>query len=275
MECPQCGRSLWKGRCARPRCSGNSAKHMRRHGERLRYNVRSCGGQVLMVTLTAPGARAGCPWDPTRCRIRGPHKHSGPSGCRVESLHASFWNEEIFDRFQLAHRRARERASRQVKGCGSRLLAKSPELQLRGVLHLHALYVASTAAEMAWVMAYVAALRQLAGAAGFGEQLKVGHFGPAYDAGGYVAKYVSKTEGMRAFWEDGRLPARAFYVSARVTQVTGVTMRSLKWQGRCWYEGLVVSTSALAEVREYQRLLGRELNRSELCCVEAVRKRGP
>lgn len=230
---------------------------------------------MKMVTLTAPGVEGGCPWDPAQCRVRGEHDHSGPLGCRVEALSAEIWNDGMFDSWQKLHRKARERASRRVSACGSMLLAKAPELQLRGVLHLHVLFSAATSVEVEWVNVYMAELRRLAVAEGFGEQLKVGDWGPAADAGGYVAKYVSKTEGMREWWEDGRLPARAFYVASRVTMTTGVTMRTLKRQGRCWYEGVVVPTIALSEVSGFERALGRELTLTELLGITAVRKRGP
>lgn len=248
---------------------------MRRHGERLRFNVRACRGRVLMVTLTAPGVRGGCPWDPAQCRVREPHEHAGHLGCRVEALSAELWNDGMFDAWQRLHRKARERASRRVSGCGSRLLAKSPELQVRGVLHLHVLFGAATSREVAWVDAYVAALRALAGSERFGEQLRVGDWGPASDAGGYVAKYVSKTEGMRQWWEDGRLPARAFYVSSGLTMRTGVTMRTLKRQGRCWYDGVVVPTMALGDLVAFERSLGRELTVRELVGLPGARRRGP
>jgi len=228
-----------------------------------------------MVTLTAGGVQDGLPWDPGLCSRKGEHKHSGEAGCKVERLSAEHWNDRMWGRYQVLHRKARERAKRRVPGVRSCLLAKAPELQRRGVYHLHVLLGASTAAELAWSMAYVEALQELLAGSGFGAQFVVGHWAPARSAGGYVAKYVSKTEGVRKGWETGELPARAFYVSHRCTGRTGVTMRILKRRGRLWFEGLSVPINVFAVLREYEVALGRELTRRELLCLDGVGDRAP
>jgi len=268
--CEHCDRRLWRDfPCGHVRCSSNSRKHLRRHGERLAENIRRCGGQVLMLTLTAPGARGGCPWDPTRCTIRGPHEHSGPDGCRVESLHAELWNDQCLEFVARLNGICRERAHRQVKGVRSRYLAKTVEMQARGVLHPHLLLCARTPLERRWCEAYVAAARGVAASVGFSEQLRVGEWGPP-EQSVYVAKYCSKPGGVQPLWESGRLPARAFYVCSEMTVATGVTIRSLRRRGQLWFEGVRVSTSALASLREFERALGRSLGRSELVCLDGV-----
>lgn len=274
-RCPHCGGSTWQDRCARPRCSVNSAKHMRRHGERLRYNLGSFKGKILMVTLTAPGVRGGCPWDPGLCTRKGPHTHSGENGCKVEQLAADVWNDAMWDSWQKLHRKARERASRKVPGVGSRLLSKSPEYQKRGVFHLHILYGAATAREIHWTAVYVHALKSLATAEGFGEQIEVGHWSPAAGAGGYVAKYVSKAKGVKQAWEQGTLPARAFYVNPKLTSRTGVTIRMLKRKGTLWFEGLDVRLPALAALSKLEAMIDEPVPAWLVEKLDGVTVRGP
>jgi hypothetical protein len=228
-----------------------------------------------MVTLTAPGVRGGCPWDPGLCKIKGPHEHTGPNGCRVEKLAADVWNDQMWASWQKLHRRARERASRKVPGCTSKLLSKSPEWHQRGVFHLHVLYGASTAKDLHWMATYVVALKALATSEGFGDQLEVGRWGQAAGAGAYVAKYVSKVQGVKSAWEQGTLPARAFYVSPTLTSRTGVTIRMLKRKGVLWFEGLDVSLAALAALSKLEAMLAEPVPTWLVEKLDGVTVRGP
>jgi hypothetical protein len=246
-KCSECGEVTWRQRCTRSRCPGNSEKHLRRQSQRIRANVASFGGDVVMVTLTAPG-------------------DLGEVGCWG-------WNASMFERWRDLRHVAAQDARRRVKGQRNGLLVVVPELQRRGALHLHLLLGAETLLERRWCEAFVRALRRNRLRHGFGQQmhapLRGGSWSPARAAGEYVGKlgrYLSKAGGLRTMHENRELPARAFYVSRRLTSASGVTMRMLRRRAIAWGGwGVSVTVKAISEWRDVERELGRELvNRVEL-----------
>ena len=60
----------------------------------LRENLSMVQGMTRLVTLTAPGADV-LPWDEEHCAWMGPHKHSGPLGCRIELEAAYVWATDL------------------------------------------------------------------------------------------------------------------------------------------------------------------------------------
>ena len=84
-------------------------------------------GMTRLVTLTAPGADV-LPWDEQHCAWMGPHKHSGPLGCRIELEAAYVWATDLEQRFHrlCAAARKRGRVSEPV------VCARAWEAQNRG-----------------------------------------------------------------------------------------------------------------------------------------------
>src|SRR4030081_2548330 len=95
--CPECLRSLWRGRsCKRRDCPGYARIYLRDQAERLRANLAAWDGKTCLVTLTAPGADV-LPWDRAKCR-EGAHRCSGQRGCRVHWVAAAGWNATVTKR---------------------------------------------------------------------------------------------------------------------------------------------------------------------------------
>jgi hypothetical protein len=249
--CPECGRRVWRGKPCQSRCCPSRASaYLRRQAKRLLGNLGVFRGDVVMLTLTAPGADV-LPWDGSVCANRGPHRHRGPDGCRLVQrmdvedgrlMGALAWDEQMWGNWSRLRKAASERARRAAK-CRSGLLVTVPERQRRGVWHLHLVVGAEAAQERAWGEAFGAALQELAPAYGFGSQVDRGdRWRPAVGGGvaGYVAKltrYIAKAQGVREQLVANRLPGRAFYVSRRLTARSGITMRSLRRRSEVWAEG--------------------------------------
>jgi hypothetical protein len=176
---------------------------------------------VRLFTVTAPGADV-LPW----------------KNGRINELDAWRWNADMWRMWPLMRRQAAQYAGRHVKGQRSGLLVVVPELQKRGVLHLHVVMGATTPLERRWCEAFVRYCRQHGRRYGFGRVDFGAKYGwqEASDAvGQYAAKlggYVAKVGGLRAMWEGGELPSRCFYVARRLTSVTGLTMRASRMRSR-------------------------------------------
>jgi hypothetical protein len=253
--CSECGETTWRERCTRSRCPGNSERHLARQATRVKANVAAFAGEVIMVTLTAPGA--------------------------LSEFDMWVWNQQMFDRWRQLREIAAKDARRRVKQQPNGLLVVVPELQRRGALHLHLVFGAETFEQRRWAEAFVRCLRRNRLRYGFGQQmhapLRGSSWSPARAAGEYVGKvgrYVAKAGGLRTMFENGELPPRAFYVSVRLTRSTGVTMRKLRDRALAWgRDGLGVPVAAIAEWVSYEKALGRALTPGELACLEGVRPR--
>jgi len=207
---------------------------------------------VGMVTVTAPGVAGGLVWDEEWCAWRGRHRHSGREGCRVRRDVAAVWNEAAPEHWRKLHRRARQAASRyaQRAGCPSwGVLARMWEFQRRGVLHVHVVLPMTTAAERRVSRVYAEQLARLAVEYGFGNA-HLGERGTdgrtlsvmgSEKAGRYLASYIAPIDG-----RSGKLsltetvvhrdvPGQLLYVSRRLTQVSGCTMRSLRRRRHAWW----------------------------------------
>lgn len=191
--------------------------------KRLLVNVEAYGGDVVLVSVTAPG-RDVLPWD----------------GDRIECGARERWNRRAPDNWRKLHRAAAQRAKR--KHGTLTLLAWSWEYQRRGALHKHVILGVKTAAELAAAHEYVQALDELRHVHGFGyvdrgRKKKGGgralEVVPAIRAARYVAKYLAKRG------DDGALvisetvtsqdvPPLVVYVARAMTTQTGITMRYLR-----------------------------------------------
>lgn len=208
--CPVCG-ELWAGDTR----------------IRLLMNlIEGHGGQVSLLTITAPG------------RAALVHDESGQ--VRADVAHA--WNQCAPAQWSQMNRRVRYRLRR----CGvpvPRLLGYIWAYQVRGVLHMHVVLSADTELERIANRSYVAALK--AGAArewGFGFVDLVDARAGARGLAGYLAKYVCKqgASGRPELAETVAhpdVPARPVYLSPLLTATTRCTMRNLRLRRYYWRAG--------------------------------------
>lgn len=224
-RCPSCG-VLW---------AGDTRK-------RLLVNLAAYGGDVALVTITAPGSD------------------------RLGNERAMYdWNRTAPARWRSLHRAARQRAVRQHGKLS--MPAWSWEYQRRGALHKHVIVGVHTARERAAAGTYVQALHELRHQYDFGfVDRGRRHAGtrsleviPAERAGRYVAKYLSP------LGADGKptlsdtvtrrdvVPPLVVYVSRELTAVTGVTMRYLRHVRYCWVLGIDPRTGEVLAEREAPR----------------------
>jgi len=203
--CNECGHGGWHGRCYRDRCPGNSGRWLSRQARRMQVNLAACSGELLMFTITGPGGEWS-EWD------------------------VWAWNTQSWQRFAQLRDLAGKQASREVPGISTRLVAWVPELQQRGMLHFHLVFEASTLMEKRWAERYCRYLRRNVAKHGFGPSTGKGKWGRE-DVGRYVSKlpkYLTKSSALRELWESGDAPGRCFYVSRRLTETTGCTIRRLR-----------------------------------------------
>jgi hypothetical protein len=266
-RCTSCDEPLWKGRCARSRCPENSDRHLRRQAQRVKMNLQGFKGEVVMLTLTAPG-RDKLPYGLV-FRDDGQVALSELVDDRV----AAEWNRAgMWRAWRELRERAAQYAHRQVKGQRNGLLAAVPERQKRGVLHLHCVLGAETLLERRWCEAFGKYCRRHAYEHGLGKQADLGkRWTRGTEVTGYVgklARYVTKANALRGLWENGELPGRAFYVSRRLTGETGCTMRMLRRRGAAWGSWrLSVPERLLTTWWEFERALGRDLTYRELAAL--------
>src|SRR5690349_2907101 len=134
----------WMGYpCRRPRrCGKCRSSWSRMWTWVLRENLSLVRGMTRLVTLTAPGADR-LPWDEDHCRWMGPHRHSGPRGCRIQVEAASEWASDLGQRFHQLCMAARKRAGvREPVVC-----ARAWEAQNRGAPHCHMVVIVNGAGE--------------------------------------------------------------------------------------------------------------------------------
>lgn len=208
---------------------------LRAYGDLVR--VRS--PRIRMITITAPGADAGLDWDEGICSHRGPHRHSGPDGCRVSAAPAAAWNERAPGWWRQLHHDAKQAADRSGRG-RLNLLVRAVEQQRRGLLHWHVVVGYSTPSERAAADAYVRELSERSPAAGFGFVDRKRDVKEPTAAAAYLASYFVTGKGGRgkiALTESVRsdaLPPSIFYVKPQLSQRSGLTMRTLRMRRYLW-----------------------------------------
>lgn len=202
--CPSCG-LLWAGDAR----------------VKLLANVSHYGGDVVLVTVTAPGSD------------RLPDRRA-----MVE------WNLSAPERWRRLHSAARQAAIR--LGHRVTVVSRTWEYQRRGALHVHVVVGVGTARELAGAHAYADQLARLRHLHGFGFVDRGRRVGgrraleviPAERASRYVAKYLSPLghDGKPTLSETVTrrdVPPHVVHVSRRLTCETGVTMRTLRWRRAC------------------------------------------
>lgn len=232
-------------RCRRRTCPEYAPVWARDTLRKLRENLRAYGGKAAMLTLTAPGVDAGLAWDTAKCRHGPTVPCSGPRGCRVAEREAALWNDASRRLWRELNRVCKQHADRAMRRLGASwfrgyVLAYQWEMQARGLWHLHFVVGVETQLEKAWANEYVRAMRRLAPTYLFGyvDAKPLTRPRPAELCAGYIAKYLTKRR------EDGTFGAAETvltagrtlltYVSRRLTQQTGVTMRALRDARLLW-----------------------------------------
>lgn len=263
--CARVGR-LYLGRCRNRRCSSCGILWAGDTRRKLLTNIEAQDGDVALVTVTAPGTWA-LPWDEEHCAHRGPHHHSGKTGCRVLPQAARQWNQGIArPEWTRMHRKAAQRAHRRAKAVGKtwRIVAREWEFQARGVLHMHVVVPMATPTDRICSQVYAEALAEMSERHGFGfvdrgsKQLQATGSPharlleriPQQLAARYLAKYIAAVDpagGKITLSETVRhpdVPGHVTYVSRHLTRRTGCTMRTLRerrcthWQARRTLDGL-------------------------------------
>lgn len=196
--------------------------------------------RVLLLTVTAPGREGGMRWDESVCSHRGPHRHSGPDGCRVERAASAAWNERAPSWWRELNREASQAAHR-ATGRRPVLIARPWEMQRRGLLHVHPLLGYSTPAEKAAADAYMRELSARAARHGFGfvdrkRQIRAPGASAAYLSSYFVAGKKGKLS-LRETVTSQAMPVSIVYVKPELSQRSGVTMRSLRLKRYLWRLG--------------------------------------
>lgn len=218
-QCAYCGR-LWLGDC---RVKTVAA------AERVE-------GELVLVTVTAPGADV-LPWYP------------GTRSCEARAVR--HWNLSAPGRWTQLHHDAAQYARRNSRSdvVSWRLAFKVWELQRRGALHLHLACPWGTPAERKATKRYVKHLQDHAREHSFGfvhlsvcrdegtpTRVARARGSSARNVARYVCHYVGGTgAGKEGFAEVARkaaVPGAILYVDSRLTQASGVTIRSLRARRR-------------------------------------------
>jgi len=234
--CPHCKKLMpaFRSSCARRTCPGFSPLCAGDTRQRLFRALEAFGGDVTMVTVTAPGQSL-LPWDRALCRALGEHLCSGDLGC--QSKGSAEWNESAPKRWRELHDVCRSHTRRNA-GEAPELLARVWEYQKRGVLHLH-LLLAFDPWQRPAVLEYVDRLSANAPGQGFGFVDRKRKVLPALDAAAYLTSYLVSGKGKLTLTETVKrrdVPPMVVYVSRKYTQQTGVTMRTLRLKRYLWWK---------------------------------------
>lgn len=221
--------------------------YLRDQAEVIKAALAEWDHETTIATLTAPGADV-LPWDTSLCKIDGPHKHSGPNGCRVNEWDAAQWNRTANKRLAALTDTARVRTKRAGLQ-PPEILGRVLELK-RGVFHAHVI-LGFTWGSRTGLEHFLDQLDDRRGQYGFGtskaggfDRGEPGKFTGAH-AGLYSSKYLRPDGAKGSFIpalilieqlqerdpETGR-PMHHFrpvYVNRKLTQKSGVTLRFLRW----------------------------------------------
>ena len=248
-RCRDCGRWIPRPlrRCRRRACPGYAALWAGDQRQKLFANLNAYADQVpdgvrsprvLVSAVTAPGVEGGMEWDEHHCRALGEHEHSGQLGCRVRASQATAWNESAAERWRDLHRQAYQRCRRE--GLRPWLLVRVWEIQKRGVLHVHPVFAYSTLEEKRSADRYLEHLAALRANYGFGYVERKQRVREPRAAAAYLSSYFISGKGRKVSLEESVqsnwMPRSIVHVSAKLTQRSRVTMRSLRLKRFIWRE---------------------------------------
>ncbi|MDH4104095.1 MAG: hypothetical protein OEV29_12040 [Thermoleophilia bacterium] len=195
---------------------------------------------VALSAVTPPGAE-GLPWDEGHCAHRGPHKHDGERGCRVDGDALSEWSRDISRRWKRLHNAARNACKRELGRCLP-LAVRAWEPQKRGPGHVHPVFHLYSPADVTVAECYLRHVARIAPKHGFGfvgeKRGKSMQIMPGGRAAAYLSSYFVRGKGSKATLQDNarnpNLPRMLIWVSPTLTRPTGVTMRNLRRCRQLW-----------------------------------------
>lgn len=209
----------------------------------LAENLTVYGGDVWIVTLTAPGAEdLPCSDD---CAHRGEHLQRAEAGCRVDPARAIPWNRSARRRWSKHYSYIATRLKRE--GHSNPVLCGVWQLQTRGVLHLHLVLAYGNDTDRAAADRFARLLRERAPMRETSPA--TGHRFGYVDArnrgtrstvmeGGRAARYLSKYLAGNAersqlaesvtHHKAHAIPGRHFFVARWLLSLTGCTMTRLR-----------------------------------------------
>jgi hypothetical protein len=234
-RCPDA--SMWRSSCKKRGCPVCGPRWARDYGTVTRHALGVLDAPVVMLTITAPGARV-LPWDRERCRHREGVKCSGTRhGCKVQQRALREWSDTATWRMG-ALRKAAYQATRRAGHVAPKWLERVWEPQKRGAPHLHIVLPFGDDAERDAVRFYAATVHRMAPEYGFGRVHDLTEPMPAGSAARYLTGYLlgrsRHKHGIRENIADPRLPKLLVWVSPTLTRVSGVTMRSLRRARHVW-----------------------------------------
>src|SRR4051794_32523295 len=192
-------------------------------------NWDSYGGQVQLVTITAPGA-GDLPWDESLCSHPAGAGCSARHGCVVQADALADWNAQAPGSWSRLHRASAQRCRR--KGMQLHVLGYVWQLQRRGALHLHVVLGIKTPAARHAARAYQLRLAETATSYGFGFVDRKWSSAEGQRVAAYLSSYLITGTGRRAAVQEvvqsAQAPARPVYMARRLTSRTGLTMRQLR-----------------------------------------------
>ena len=116
VERVQCVRG-WQGQSCKKRTCEICGVVWARDWRRVLFEALLAPGvPVVLSAVTPPGAE-GLPWDERKCAHRGPHKHNGKHGCRVDGDALAEWSRDISKRWKRLHNAARAACKRDMGRC--------------------------------------------------------------------------------------------------------------------------------------------------------------
>jgi hypothetical protein len=184
------------------------------HAWCIREAMLKYGKPVILVTLTAPGEDV---------------LPTGPDGrCAHEPLAA--WCATLPERWHRLRDQARKRSLRASRASsGLTVLSYAWQLQARGAPHLHLVVPAGPLGHR-----FASALKECAGAYGFGFVDIRSGTGSASAVGSYLSRYLTR-DLEKPDREYGQyLPRRPAYVDRRIARAAGVSVRIARAVRRIW-----------------------------------------
>lgn len=203
-------------------------------------NFKEAGPKVALSAVTPPGQNE-LPYDEKYCAHLEPHVHGKRYGCRIDEEALRAWSSDISKRWKRLHNAARNATIRKGGRCLP-LLARVWEPQARGAAHVHPVFALTTPDDARIAFLYFEQLARLAPSHGFGfvgtkkgssVQILSGERAAAYLSSYFVRGSKEKA----TLQENARnpyMPHLLIWVSAKVTKVTGVTMRRLRRVRHLW-----------------------------------------
>jgi hypothetical protein len=249
---------------------------------------------AVMLAVTAPGARPvwdgqtgeiicdGLPWELGWCAHLGDHRCSGAIGCRVDPVKAADWNRTADARWSKLHRAVAGWVRRRCGNDSLVMLTRGLELQKRGVKHAHPVLLATTPRQRHAVQLYAQRMSERAPHYGFGYVERKVKPQEGKGAAAYLSSYFVRGKGSKATLQDTvQHPAmrrsRLLWMTPKLTQLTGVTMRELRFRRFVWFRfGTLLAIGGewidvARRLAEIERELGRPLTGDELgACTMAV-----